>query len=396
MRPGATSDVYSINAATQAAATAVGGPGGVDYGYSGLATVPGLYILQGQQGWQQLISVRGGDPGDVAVELDGIPMSRSSDGGTSSTLSSLGQQELQAYTGGTPASADANGLSGYINQVIRTGTYPGFATGTLGIGGPAFYHKASIELGGATPNRNFSYYFATSGVNQDYRYCGQDLCGGDLEPLLLAAAISEKHGAEHAAGPRVQRQRARVLRSGRHVRAASTADRETIANFHFGIPHHTSDLKDDVQLAVRDERDLREVLQLDRRPRRAELFHPGARRRPTYTDYNYYTGPVFAPPNPADLVTTLLPEQPDATAVLRARCRVDLREGNDNGIGVVKLQYQHNFNPRSFLRLFGYTNYSNWFINGPVSEFFNYGGQIGDFEIARARLRLQGHLPERS
>src|SRR5580692_922427 len=78
VRPGTTSDVYSINSAKQAAATAVGGPGGVDFAYSGLATVPGLYILQGQQGWQQLISVRGGDPGDVAVELDGIPMSRSS------------------------------------------------------------------------------------------------------------------------------------------------------------------------------------------------------------------------------------------------------------------------------------------------------------------------------
>ena len=47
----------------------------------------------------------------------------------------------------------------------------------------------------------------------------------------------------------------------------------------------------------------------------------------------------------------------------------------------MKLQYQKNFNSTSYLRLFGYTNYSNWFISGPVSEFFNYGGQIGDFEI---------------
>ncbi len=40
VRPGTTSDVYSINSAKQAAATAVGGPGGVDFAYSGLATVP--------------------------------------------------------------------------------------------------------------------------------------------------------------------------------------------------------------------------------------------------------------------------------------------------------------------------------------------------------------------
>ena len=195
VRPGTTSDVYSINSAKQAAATAVGGPGGVDFAYSGLATVPGLYILQGQQGWQQLISVRGGDPGDVAVELDGVPMFRASDGGTASTLSSLGQQELQAYTGGAPASADANGLSGYINQVMRTGTYPGFVDATLGAGYPTFYHKASIEFGGATPEPLFTYFFATSGVNQGYRYCGQDMCGGYTNGFFYPLQVTGKSGS---------------------------------------------------------------------------------------------------------------------------------------------------------------------------------------------------------
>jgi hypothetical protein len=388
VRPGATSDVYSINAATQKAATAVGGPGSVDFGYSGLATVPGLYILQGQQGWQQLISVRGGDPGDVAVELDGVPMSRSSDGGTASTLSSLGQQELQAYTGGTPASADANGLSGYINQVIRTGTYPGFVTGTLGIGGPAFYHKASIEIGGATPSRNFSYYVATSGVNQDYRYCGQDLCGGDLSHFFYPLQISEATTPGIPLVPIYDGSGKAYFAPGATYALASTADRESLANVHIGIPHHHDDLKDDVQVLYVNSEIFSKFYSSIGDLGGLQHFTQ-ALGTPTYTDYNYYNGPVFAPPNPEDVVLSYFPSSPTNRQPF-APLPTDLREGNDNGVSVLKLQYQKDFNASSYLRMLGYTNYSNWFINGPVSEFFNYGGQIGDFEIGEHAYGFKG------
>jgi hypothetical protein len=379
VRPGATSDAYSINAATQHAAQAVGGPGGVDYGYSGLATVPGLYIQQGQQGWQQLISVRGGDPGDVAVELDGIPMARSSDGGTASTLSSLGQQELQAYTGGAPASADANGLSGYINQVIRTGTYPGFATGTLGIGGPVFYHKASIEFGGATPNRNFSYYFATSGVNQDYRYCGQDLCGGDLSHFFYPLQVAGSASASAPTAPVYNGSSPAFFAPGATYALAGTADREGVANVHIGIPHHHDSLKDDIQVlyvaSVIFANFYSSVNDL------GGLSHfTTALGAPTYTDYDYYRGQVFAPPNPSQLITSYFPNSPTNRPFF-APLPNNLRDGNSNSVNVLKLQYQKNIDARSYLRAFAYSNYSNWFISGPVSEFFNFGGQIGDFAI---------------
>jgi hypothetical protein len=382
VRPGTTSDVYSINAATQTAATAVGGPGGVDYGYSGLATVPGVFIAQGQQGWEQLISVRGGDPGDVAVELDGIPMSRSSDGGTASTLSSLGQQELQAYTGGTPASADANGLSGYINQVIRTGTYPGFATATFGVGGPVFYHKASFEVGGATPNRGFTYYFAASGVNQDYRFCGQDLCGGDTNRFFYPLQVTGKSGSVYDGSSPA------FFSPGATYALASTADRETIANLHVALPHAHSSLKDDLQfLYVTSEifaKFYSSIGDLGGLP-----YVKAAIGTPTFTDYNYYNGAVFAPPDASKLITTYFPSSATGRP-FAAPIDANQREGNDNGLGVAKLQYQHNFDSRSYLRLFGFTNYSNWFINGPVSEFFNFGGQIGDFEIVEHAWGLKG------
>lgn len=105
--------------------------------------------------------------------MDGVPVNRSFDNYPSGTASSLGQQELQVYTGAAPANAEGQGLSGFINQVIRTGTYPGFASTDIGIGGPAFYHKANFEFGGATPNRNFSYYVGVGGYNQDLRYIDQ-------------------------------------------------------------------------------------------------------------------------------------------------------------------------------------------------------------------------------
>ena len=49
---------------------------------------------------------------------------------------------------------ESEGLSGYINQVIKTGTYPGNGLGSLGIGTPTFYHRAALEVGGSTPDRN--------------------------------------------------------------------------------------------------------------------------------------------------------------------------------------------------------------------------------------------------
>ena len=77
--------------------------------------------------------IRGGDYDQVGYEFDGVPVNRSFDNYPSSSASSLGNAEVQIYTG-RPRRLARRGLAGYINQVIRTGTYPGFADGQLGIG----------------------------------------------------------------------------------------------------------------------------------------------------------------------------------------------------------------------------------------------------------------------
>ncbi len=77
------------------------------------------------------------------------------------------------YTGAAPADAEAQGLAGFINQVIKTGTSPGYMSFDGTVGTPTFYHSLQFEAGGATPDRRFSYYVGLGGFNQDHRYIDQ-------------------------------------------------------------------------------------------------------------------------------------------------------------------------------------------------------------------------------
>ena len=133
-------------------------------------------------------------------------MNRSFDNYPTTNLSALGQQELQLYSGGAPASAESQGLAGYINQVIKSGTYPGFGTINLGIGGPNLYNKANIEFGGATPNRNFSYYVGVGLVNQDPRYIdnsnGASFAQSDRAPAPPRARMIPHRRPRRRAGRR--------------------------------------------------------------------------------------------------------------------------------------------------------------------------------------------------
>lgn len=173
VKAGTTTDVYSVNATVTQAVQGVGGGGGLNNAYSAIATVPGAFVPPNQQGWFQTVYIRGGNYDQVGYEFDGVPVNRSFDNYPGGTAGTLGQQELQVYTGGGTAGESASGLAGFINQVIKTGTYPGFANANAGMGMPTFYHHLQIEAGGATPDRLFSYYVGIGGYNQDYRYLDQ-------------------------------------------------------------------------------------------------------------------------------------------------------------------------------------------------------------------------------
>ncbi|MHB8462311.1 MAG: carboxypeptidase-like regulatory domain-containing protein, partial [Vulcanimicrobiaceae bacterium] len=243
IKAGTTSDVYSVNATGAQAAASLVGPGGLSNAYGAIASIPGVAVDSGEQGWFQQVHIRGGDIDQVGYELDGIPVNRVYDNAPQTMLSSLGQQELQVYTGGTPASADAQGIAGYVNQVIKTGTYPGFAVANTSVGAPAFFHRFSLEAGGSTPTRLFSYYVGLSGANQGYRY--SDNSNGSGSPNSFFYPINTYVGGS---GVYVGGIAQNLFAPGNTFGIASTSQRDSVVNFHFAIPHKHSGLRDDIQL----------------------------------------------------------------------------------------------------------------------------------------------------
>jgi hypothetical protein len=255
VKAGQTADVYAVSAAQAAAAAALGGGASLNQAYSAIASVPGVYVPIGTQGWAQPVYVRGGNYTQLGYDYDGVPVQRAYDAYPSSTLSALGQQEVQVYTGSAPGSAQSNGLAGFVNQVIKTGTYPGTGTAELGSGTPTFYHKAQIEFGGASPNRNFSYYFGAAGYNQSQRYVDQFDGASDLYNYSAVdyAVIAHNCGMPNAtagcysngfgAAPNGY-----IWAPLTYGTVQGLGDRETVANLHFGIPHKNDGLRDDIQV----------------------------------------------------------------------------------------------------------------------------------------------------
>jgi len=388
IKPGTTSDVYSVSGATAEAANALSGPGSLGNSYSAIASVPGTVVQQGQQGWFQQISIRGGDIDQVGYELDGIPVNRAYDNAPETLLSSLGQQELQVYTGGTPATSDGQGLSGYVNQVIKTGTYPGFSTLVGAIGSPTFYHRLSFEIGGSTPNRLFSYYFGTAGQNQDFRYIDNSNGAGDPRyayPLYWPEGEYNIYDGTPG-GP--------VLFSpGQTYTIASASTRDTIANVHFGIQHHNDGGKDDLQFLWLTSEFFNSYYSSidDQGGPSAVALAVGNKGNAYWHDGYVYNGPLYAPPQPADVVPYLFMSSPSSRPLF-APVSNDARDTNDNGVAVLKAQYQRNINARSFARVFGYSVYSNWFITGESNQNFTnyYGAELNDYEIPSHTYGVSG------
>jgi hypothetical protein len=372
VRAGTSSNVYSVNASTQRAANAIAGAGSLNTAYSAIASAPGVSVPQGQQGWNQGVYVRGGDVADVAVEVDGIPISRPSDFGTATSLSSLGQQQVQVYTGGTPAS-DSAALAGFINQVVKTGTFPNEGTLDLSAGSPPFYHRLAVEAGGATQDRLFSYYVGTEGANQAYRF--GDQFNGVSNPLAFwPISVPSANGFNYdGSGPFV------------YARGAANApsfnqSRQTVVNLHFGIAHHHDAGRDDVQMFYETGEIFGNAYNTQ-----PDLGFPsiplGLGTHNPYVDAVSYTGALYQPGNSSELTPYFQPSSPTAREP-GAAIPYDVGDNTDNGWSIAKLQYQRNINERSYVRAYAYTQFTNWFINGPVSASMLYGAFPQDYEAS--------------
>ncbi len=398
VRPGTTADLYSVNAAQQERTAVLGGGGSLNSAYSAIASVPGAYVPANQNGYLQAVHVRGGDSYEVGYEFDGIPVNRAFDNFPSGSLSSLGQLELQVYTGATPSNAEAQGLAGFVNQVIKTGTFPGYGTANATLGSTVFYHSVNVEAGGATPDRNFSYYIGIGGYNQDHRYVdqfggaglapafGQQL-GSCPSPKALAATTLPScytNGAPNV-GPNGSPGWILGPFGFGTINAANVATRTAVANVHIAIPHKRDGLRDDVQLLYDNDEIFTTFLSSVNDEGYNNWINTVGVFPPYYLDAYQYRGPTgtFLPANYASLVTPYFyPSSPAHPFDGPIPNPYNQRDRGYNGQAIVKLQYQKNFSSSAFLRLYGYTYYSDWIENGPMMSLQPYAYyDSGDYEI---------------
>ena len=230
--------------------SALGGGGSLNSAYSAVASVPGAYVIPGTKRatTRPSISRRRLRPSRIRVRRrSGEPFVRQ----LSLELGVIARNsEVQVYTGATPAGSQGQGLAGYINQVIRTGTYPGFADGQLGIATPTFYHRAMAEAGGATPDRLFSYYVGIAGYNQSFRVLDNENAASHDNwvgaPMGLASNISYAPTINYLVGAPASFQY--FMGPVNYAGLSMLSARDTVVNLHFAIPHHNDGGRDDVQV----------------------------------------------------------------------------------------------------------------------------------------------------
>ncbi|HEV3089339.1 MAG TPA: TonB-dependent receptor [Candidatus Elarobacter sp.] len=410
VKPGTTTDVYSVGPAVTAAAAPLGGGGSLNQAYSAIASVPGVFVPPGQQGVNQSVFIRGGYYDQIGYEYDGVPMNRSFDNYPGYSASTLGQQELQVYAGGAGAGAGATGLAGFINQIVRTGTYPGFTTLAGSIGAPTFDHDLAFETGGATPSRSFSYYVAALGANQGYRYFdnanGAGLtalypnaigpsnqttnlhyypaiypsCNADLSSPALAVQNTEWSDPGCFSGMNPV-----------YGNIAQIRDRNAVANFHIAIPHRNDGTRDDVQLLYNTSAQYRQYYSGlgDVSPGIASYLAPVS-----WPDrLTYPVGTPFLAPATTPVIAYPFPGSPDTrcfntTIAVPGQCAsgspallpANYRDARWDTQDVVKLQYQKNIGTSAYVRLFGYSQYSNTNRSGASRRALGSGFGVSNYD----------------
>ena len=488
VKPGTTVDVYAVNEATAKQVQLASGGNNIDSAYSAIYSVPGVNSMPGNFGFGQVFYIHGSSYNQIGYEFDGIPVNRAFDNYNANSLSNLGTVSTEVYTGGGPAAGSSATLGGYINQVIKTGSYPGYVTLGGGIGAPAFYHRAQVEAGGATPDRLFSYYVGIRGADSipnqidsqnggDLNQDGDNQYGITGTPTnvslipLSAFGIASTRGpwstclpngtapaGSSAFSPLVasafygQKALASCEVYGPILGSLTTAlrgndlsDRENVINLHFGVPHHNDGGRDDVQVLY--DNFYYQTTTWDNvatngglpftenafagagNPNGTGLYNtflgnalgqPGAQFLPPaqmpqypgvcayinlyalfgistpcpstgyspmpYADAYQVVGAHFgqaATGSPDIVAPYLFPSSPTDRAFGSGFSPYQVSNTGNNG-SIVKLQYTKNFGSNAFLRIFGYTFYSDWLQTDPnhgLAPFLTGAGTEADYEL---------------
>ncbi len=269
---------------------------------------------------------------------------------------------------------------------------------SLGIGTPSFYHRASIEVGGSTPDRDFSYYVGIAGSNQAFNYVNNNngseydnwlgpplgLISGTNYAVPYAPGWSLYYGGTgntyFPLGP-----------AGNYSTFSTIYGRNVVMNFHIAIPHRYDGGRDDIQLLYNDE-SLKNQFYISGNDV-ASTYCTGALASsgtacmnainggPVTFD-NTYTwscpsavGRTFSSTSINSLGHCVTPYgfpngvnvgTPSNPNVIPSADR----DNSYNDTAIVKLQYTKNIGSSAYFRVYGYTFYSDWFLNGAYSTNF--------------------------
>lgn len=370
-----TGDLYAVNA--QSINSYQGSSGGAETLYSQngvVGSLPGVVRTVGSgAGYfgQGTLSVRGGAYDQVGFELDGVPLNRGFDFYNATSFLTNGLASLEVYTGGEPADA-GRAMSGYINQVIQRGRYPGGADLTLVAGTPSYNHTLQTDVFGATPDNHFSYYVSTLALNFANAFNNRTNDAGlTLDIPANDAGCADFTTIQSALGATpincaVANKLGAPISQGTYGSNLYADERDTVANLNWAFPH--KGLSDDLQAlyvvgyTVTPNYDQYAGSKVDPslfcEEMSCQLGGPSG-LTPLWPTGQFYRGTVNQNFNPSAVEALTWPTSYGSQGAIPST----YSDNQTTQYNIEKLGYTRQLSDSSFLRLFAYASYSFWTLN---------------------------------
>jgi hypothetical protein len=374
-----TGDLYAVNAQTVNAYQGSSGGAETLYSQNGVVgSMPGVVRTVGSgAGYfgQGTLSIRGGAYDQVGFELDGIPLNRGFDFYNGTSFLTNGISSLEVYTGGEPADA-GRAMSGYINQVIQRGSYPGGADLTMMAGTPSYNHTLQTDVYGATPNNKFSYYVSTLALNFSNAFGNQtNEQGLTLNIPANDAGCGAFNASENRFGVTIPCGQANSLfapiSQGSYGSNTYANERDTTTNLNWSFAHNG--LNDDLQaLYVVGYTLTPQYDQYGAGPTTDGALNceeigtactstPGVFGPILWPSGTLYRAPVNTAYNSADNSLLTWPTANGSTGPIPN----GIDDNQTTQYSIEKLGYTRALSDTSFVRVYGYQMYSFWTLNQP-------------------------------
>lgn len=393
-----TGDLYAVNA--QAISSYQDSAGGSETLYSQnavVASLPGVVRTVGTgggYGGQGQLSLRGGSFDQVGYELEGVPLNRGFDFYNGTSFVTNGLASLEVYTGGEPPDA-GRAMSGFINQVINRGKYPGGGDFTGVIGSPVFNHTIQADIYGGTPDNRFTYYVSTLATNAGYNFGDRH----DLDNQAINVPANDPGcplfntitPAVTPGGTPLNCGVANSLTQPQSIAAYGSIPfssyRDTVANLHWGIAHNG--LNDDIQglymVGTTNSAPFGKYAGNNFDPS-IYTAYSGGRIGPSGQNFwptgVFYRGFVGQPYDPALLETLTWPTSGNSAGAVPAV----YTDSQSTQHSIEKLGYTRALSQSAFLRLYAYAMYSAWTLDQPLngiigSSFYELHDQLTGYSL---------------